>query len=234
VWSFLIGCAVLLLVVGCPGVRSGAPKKEQGHTEATEEQARSPEATASEEARCEGTRNIALGASFKSGASALTNDLPGCPNGGLLLGSDKPDKLDAGDGEDEVRGLGAKDSLWGGFGKDVMYGGTGNDFLTGSTVDEDSHDKSKDVLHGGPGRDSVNGFGGDDVLYGGDGDDVNRLYGGKGEDVLYGGYGNDFLDATLDGQRDKLYCGKGKDEYAADKFDHVSNSCEKKVVMGGM
>ena len=46
---FLIGCAVLLLVVGCSGVRSGASKKEQG---------RSPQATASEEARCEGTRTL--------------------------------------------------------------------------------------------------------------------------------------------------------------------------------
>jgi RTX calcium-binding nonapeptide repeat (4 copies) len=239
----LIGCAVLL-VVGCAGGGSEAPQKEQGrtkatkqeqrHTEATKEQAHSPEATASEEAPCGRTRTVDLGASFESGASALTNDVPGCPNGGLLLGTNKPDKLDAGGGDDEIRGLGAKDSLWGGFGNDVVYGGPGNDFLTGSTVDEDGHDKSKDVLHGGPGRDSVNAFGSDDVLYGGDGDDNNRLYGGKGEDVLYGGDGNDFLDASLDGQRDKLYCGKGKDEYAADKIDHVSSSCEKKVMMGRM
>jgi Ca2+-binding RTX toxin-like protein len=57
------------------------------------------------------------------------------------------------------------------------------------------------------------------------------LYGDKGEDVIYGGDGNDFLDASLDGQRDKLYCGKGKDEYVAEKIDHVSSSCEKKVMM---
>src|SRR5215216_5377006 len=73
----LIGCAFLLLVVGCSGTRSEAPKekekgrteatKEQRHTEATTtarehteatttEQERTPEATESEEARCEGTR----------------------------------------------------------------------------------------------------------------------------------------------------------------------------------
>jgi hypothetical protein len=55
----------------------------------------------------------------------------------------------------------------------------------------------------------------------------------KGKDVLYGGDGDDFLDASLDGQRDKLYCGEGKDEYAADKIDYVSSSCEKKTLMGG-
>ena len=44
--AFLVGCAVVL-VVGCTGVRSGASQEEQRHrTEATEEQARSPEATA--------------------------------------------------------------------------------------------------------------------------------------------------------------------------------------------
>jgi hypothetical protein len=47
--ALLIGCAVLLLGVGCAGVRSESPK-EQGHTEATKkEQTRSPGATTSEE-----------------------------------------------------------------------------------------------------------------------------------------------------------------------------------------
>ena len=53
--------------------------------------------------------------------------------------------------------------------------------------------------------------------------------GGKGEDVLYGGDGNDVLTGVDDRQRDKLYCGKGKDEYVADKNDYVDSSCEKKV-----
>ncbi len=227
--AFLIGCAVLL-VVGCAGVRSEALKEEQqGQAQATSKEERSPEAAA-EEKRCRETRTFDRG-----GGSYITNDVPGCPKGGLLSGTDEPDKLAGQEGEDEVHGLGAADELWGGFGKDVMYGGSGDDFLTGSTVDEVGHDKSKDVLHGGPGIDSVNGGWGDDVLYGGDGDDVNRVYGDKGEDVLYGGDGNDFLDGTLDGgDRDELYCGKGKDEYAADKNDHVSSSCETKVLMGRM
>ena len=217
VGALLVGCA-FLLVVGCSGARPEASKEEQG---------RSPEATASEENRCGVTRTFDRG----GGRPYVTNDVPGCPSGGLLEGTDARDKLAGEAGEDKVHGLSAADNLWGGFGSDVMYGGPGDDFLTGSTVNEAGHDKSKDVLHGGSGRDSVNGFGGDDVLYGGD-DDVNRVHGGKGEDVLYGGDGNDFLDGTLDGgDRDELYCGKGKDEYAADNNDHVSSSCEKKVLM---
>jgi hypothetical protein len=226
--TFFIGCAVLL-VVGCAGMRSEAPEETQGRTEATkQEQARSPEATASEDDRCEETHPIDL-----QGRTYTTNDVSGCPKGGLLSGTNGRDKLDGEDGDDEIRGLGAADELWGGFGSDIIYGGPGDDFLTGSTVNEVGHDKSKDVLHGGPGRDSVNGFGGDDVIYGGDGDDVERLWGGGGEDVIRGGDGDDFLDGTFDGgDRDELYCGKGKDQYAADKNDRVSSSCEVKAVMG--
>jgi Ca2+-binding RTX toxin-like protein len=228
VGTFLIGCAVLL-VVGCSGTQSEAPEeeqrhtettKEQEHTEATEEQTHSPRA-APEEHRCGGTRTF-----DRWGGPYITNDVPGCPNGGVLKGTDERDKLAGEDGEDKVHGLSA-----------------GDDFLTGSTVNEAGHDRSKDVLHGGPGRDWVEGFRGDDVLYGGDGDDNTvyaekfkdnlhgGLYGDEGEDVLYGGDGNDFLDASADGQRDKLYCGKGSDEYAADEIDYVSSSCEEKVTM---
>jgi hypothetical protein len=200
--AFLIGCAVLL-VVGCAGVGSEARQKEQTH---------SPQATASEEARCEGTRTYHVwyivypngqNSSLQSGSAedmkkagkkagkvqeggvVTTNDLPGCPKGGLLLGTDKRDFLDGLDGDDEIRGLGARDVLNGGLGSDVIYGGAGND-----------------ELRAGHGQ-------------------------GQGEDVLYGGEGNDFLVDDDDGQRGKLYCGKGKDQYVADKKDYVDSSCEK-------
>jgi hypothetical protein len=224
--AFLIGCAVLL-VVGCAGVRSEAPKEEQGHTEGTEkEQARSPEPTVSEEATCGETRTSEL-----YGESFVTNDVYGCPtNGGLLSGTDGPDNLDGRDGEDEIRGLGANDDLIGGSGSDVIYGGPGNDFLKGNTYVGGAV-SSKDVLHGGPGSDQLGDFdGGDDVIYGGDGDDLDVI-GGKGEDVIYGGDGNDVVDgATADKQqRDKLYCGEGKDYYVADEIDYVDSSCEMKT-----
>ena len=208
--TFLIGCAVLLLlVVGCAGTSPESSKKEQGHTEATnKEQGRSPKATASEEARCEGTRTYQKGRVVRGHRFVLTtNDLPDCPKGGPLLGTDKPDKLGAKEGEDEIRGLGARDQIFGGVGKDVIYGGPGDDSpLVGEK--------------------------GADVIYGGDGDDTVEEV--KGADVIYGEDGNDYLDASFDGERDKLYCGKGKDYYDANKIDYVSSSCEKKVKVTGM
>src|SRR5215211_4856484 len=207
VGTFLIGCAVLLLVVGCAGTSSETSnKKERGS---------SPQAPASEEARCEGTRSYHIyqvlhkpgywngplrtgseedmkKADKKAGQMTMdfgvytTNDLPGWPNkGGLLKGTDKPDMLDGKHGDDEIRGLGGSDHY----------------------------------LDGGPGS---------DIIYGGDGDD--GVHGGNGEDVLYGGDGNDIVTDYYDEQRDKLYCGEGRDEYVAGKNDYVDSSCEKKVL----
>jgi hypothetical protein len=155
---------------------------------------------AAEEDGCEGTRIMET-----MGFDYTTNDVPGCPKGGVLSGTDRRDYLYGGNSEDEVRGLGADDDLWGGLGGDLIYGGPGNDLIESS----------------GSQRGNA-----EDVLYGGDGDDL--LFGDEGEDVFYGGEGNDFLGGFLDGQdRDKLYCGKGRDRYAADKNDYVDSSCEK-------
>jgi RTX calcium-binding nonapeptide repeat (4 copies) len=175
-----MGCTVLLMVVGCAGAGSQASQEEQGNTEATKEQARSSEATASEEARCEGTRTIKP--ADIEGAVMTTNDLPGCPKGGLLSGTNEDDNNDGlygGKGDDEIHGLGGVDTIIGGGGNDVIYAGPGNDtFLSGFDGD--------DVIYGGDGNEEeMDGAGGDDVIYGGDGDDY--MYGEKGEDVLYGG-----------------------------------------------
>ena len=155
--TFLIGCAVLL-VVGCAATRSESPK-QQGHNEATAEQARSSEATVSEEvARCAGTRTTKL--PRLSEGIFFTNDLPSCPNkGGLLSGTDKSDHLAGKDGDDEIRALGGSDWLYGGpgsemplfgqEGEDVIYGGPGNDReLLGAG------DGQRDELYCGKGRDT--------------------------------------------------------------------------------
>jgi hypothetical protein len=225
VGTFLIGGAVLL-GVGCAGAGSEAPRKEQGHTKATKqehghteatmkEQTRSPEATeAEEEARCEGTRTTKI--PDLSGGTFITNDLPGCPKGGLLEGTDKRnhrvDMLAGKDGDDEIRGLGGGDALFGGPGSDVIYGGPGDERPLSSQE-------------------------GDDVIYGGPGNDW-PMSGDEGEDVLYGGDGRDRLSglqpplSRRPAQRDELYCGKGKDTYTADKLDYVDSSCEKKQPLG--
>ena len=230
VGTFLIGCAVLLLVVGCSGMRSEGPKKGKGHTETTKkDQTRSPQATASEEARCGGTPTIKK---KPGGTGHVTNDVSGCPKGGLLRGTDGPDKLYGKDGDDEIRGLGGEDAISGELGSDTLYGGLGNGFLEASDRSARDRFMSEDVLYGGPGRDYVfDHDAADDVLYGGAGDD-KQLFAGKGEDVYYGGEGNDLLGDGEDGQRDKLYCGEGKDHYLADKIDYVDSSCEKGKLVG--
>ena len=91
----------------------------------------------------------------------MTNDVPGCPTGGLLSGTDGRDNLDGKKGEHEIRGLGGVDVIFGGDGSDVIYGGPGDDT----------------PLWGGRGE---------DVIYGGAGGDPD-LSGGPGEDVVYGG-----------------------------------------------
>lgn len=226
VGTFLIGCAVLL-VVGCAGTRSEAPQEEeQGHTEVSNKnQTSSLEATASEEARCEGTRTIKVtwlqqfpdSGPIKQSVVFTTNDLPDCPNkGGLLSGTDRRDRLNGFDGDDEIRGLAGPDFIVGGAGNDVIYAGPGDDKGKGKYFDRDvMGNRGDDVLYGGAGNDNLGSDLGQDV----------------GEDVYYGEGGNDVIFASFpDGQPDKLYCGKGKDRYFADKIDYVDSSCEKNMV----
>ena len=211
-------------------MRSEASKqKEQDHAEAK----------ASEEARCSQTRTFKANTGVSAYGDTVevwtTNDVPGCPNGGLLSGTDGKDLLDGKDGDDEIHGLGGEDDIVGGDGNDVIYGGPGDEgYLAG--------DRGDDVINGGPGDDyGLFGDRGDDVIYGGDGEE--QLAGAAGEDVLYGGNGNDKLDG-LDHSigspvgptvRDELYCGPGKDKYAADRLDYVDSSCEEKEkeIFGG-
>jgi RTX calcium-binding nonapeptide repeat (4 copies) len=159
--AFLIGCAVLL-VAGASGVQAETSKKE--------------------EARCEGTRTIKDG-------SRITNDIPGCPKGGLLLGTDGSDQtrssdparpsLDGGDGDDTIRGLGGSDYIYHQSGDDVVYEGGGDDDLV--------PDSGNDVIYGGAGNDFLasNDDGGD------------KLYCGAGRDKYYANK-NDYVDSSCE------------------------------------
>lgn len=82
------------------------------------------------------------------------------------------DTINAGNGDDIVRGLGGNDIISGGRGNDTLYGGAGSDTLDGGT--------GNDKLYGGEG---------DDTLTGGNGNDL--LVGGAGADALNGGAGTD-------------------------------------------
>ena len=188
VGPLLIGCAFLLLAVGCSGTRSEAPQEGQEHTEATnKEQIRSPQATDSEEARCEGTQTFERPYEPHE-EDWLTNDVPGCPNGGLLSGTDSNDKLDGLEGDDQIRGLGAKDQLLGGNGSDFIDGGYGDDELQGVW--------GKDVLYGGDGNDLLDGASNDDG-------ERDELYCGKGKDH-YSAKKIDYVDSSCEVKRPPL------------------------------
>jgi hypothetical protein len=182
--AFLVGCAVLL-VAGASGVQAQDSNKE--------------------EARCEGTSPTKNPIAGSGEGPWTTNDLPGCPKGGLLKGTDKVDRLYGGDGDDVIRALGGSDLVIDGGGNDVIYLGPGDDVTQLGNL--------------------PNEWPGDDVIYGGSGHD--DIGGHKGADVYHGGDGNDFIYDMRDRQPDKIYCGKGKDRYYADKIDYVDSSCEK-------
>ena len=174
------------------------------------------------------------------GVVYTTNDVyPGGPWGGVLRGTEEDDSWLGGDGgEDEVYGLGGNDTIEGGACDDKLYGGPGDDGSTTPSSPPIAGDMGDDVLYGGPGGDRMVGEEGDDVLHGGPGNDElseggsdRELEISSGKDIFYGEDGNDVIFAT-DGQRDELYCGKGKDDYYADKIDSVASSCEVKQQPG--
>jgi Ca2+-binding RTX toxin-like protein len=106
--------------------------------------------------------------------SVVTNDVPGCPKGGLLLGTDKPDKLYGGAGDDKIRGLGGRDDIDGVSGDDVIYEGDGDDKLLGGGLGED-------VIYGGDGDDfifAMDGFRHHRVV-----EQRDEIYCGEGRDV---------------------------------------------------
>lgn len=150
--------------------------------------------------------------------------------------SGRADFVDAGPGNDQVRGLGGNDRLEGGDGNDRLLGGAGNDTLLGGAGNDTLLGQAgraalvggagndvlrgggrNDILDGGAGRDRLIGGGGgdelldqdggNDTLVGGNGND--RLVGGQGRDRLDGGDGNDSLDGGIG--RDRVLGGRGDD-----------------------
>src|SRR5215207_8001491 len=119
--TLLVGCAVFLMA-GASGVLAETSNKE--------------------EARCQGTSTTKNPVPGSGGGPYTTNDLPGCPDGGLLLGTDKNDRLHGKDGDDEIRALGGRDVILGGVGNDAVYMGPGDDFIQ-------PEDGGDDVIYGG-------------------------------------------------------------------------------------
>ena len=120
----------------------------------------------------------------------------------VVRGGNGEDEVNGGDGNDTVFGGDRNDLLEGGGGRDVLRGENGDDRLFDSTRVETEGD---DALFGGPGNDFISATGGNDYLEGNDGHDW--LIGGDHNDTLLGGNGNDILDGG--NGRDSLNGGPG-------------------------
>ncbi|MCM2343331.1 MAG: cadherin domain-containing protein [Alphaproteobacteria bacterium] len=128
-----------------------------------------------------------------------------------------PAIVDAGAGDDRVRGANDDDALFGDDGADTLYGGIGNDIIVGGLGNDNLYGEAgDDILHGGDDNDILNAGDGHDILNGGAGDDI--LMGGVGDDISYGEVGNDTISAGAgnditygDGGDDTLSGGAGND-----------------------
>lgn len=130
--------------------------------------------------------------------------------------------IDAGDGNDLVRGGAADDTISGGLGNDKIAAGVGNDSVDGG----EGNDKllggnGDDTLNGDAGNDRIRGGRGNDLVNGGDGND--RLAGNSDNDTLNGGAGNDRMSA-----------GSGENElFGEDGNDLLSGNSNYDLLDGG-
>lgn len=129
----------------------------------------------------------------------------------VVLGTDAPNRVSLGGGDDVMCAGGGDDQVFAGGGADMVFGGPGDDDVRGGA--------DPDRLFGGDGDDQLIGDGGDDELNGNNGADVIRA--GVGSDVARGGpgddqlFGNDGAD-NLDGNGgDDLLEGQGGDDRLA-------------------
>jgi Ca2+-binding RTX toxin-like protein len=134
-----------------------------------------------------------------------------------LLGTDSPDRMEALQGDDVLRGFSGRDQLVGDRadrpddppdGNDQLYGNLGRDFLTG--------EGGSDLLKGGPRRDEI------------DVHDNFNLVTNPGEDTVFGGFGDDDITRAEDGFKDTIDCGEGSQDRVLgydEGLDEITN-CE--------
>lgn len=154
-------------------------------------------------------------------------------NGAAMNGSHKVDVaaiIDAGDGDDIVRGGDLGNDLLGGSGNDTLVGGRLDDWLLGQDGDDvlfagavsnisfaagDAAAEAAAIAVNGGNGNLLRGGAGNDRLYGGRGADwleggagVDRILGGDGADIISGGAGDDRF-----GNGAALFGGGGSDQY---------------------
>ncbi|WP_372095064.1 hypothetical protein [Tistrella mobilis] len=165
------------------------------------------------------------------------------------VGTERDDRILAGQGDDILHGLGGNDDIRGYSGDDTIYGGagtdtidagSGDDFVTGDDGDDvisgqDGRDslfgsEGNDRIDGGAGADQLGGDGGNDTIMGGTGDDViygdaagqagdDTLFGGDGADQIRGGGGRDVIHG--DGGNDLIHGDDGDDDLQGNDDDDI-------------
>ena len=108
----------------------------------------------------------------------------------VMYGTNNPDRMRAGDGDDSMWGRAGADRLEGGAGNDSIFGGDGDDIITDIFGD--------DTIIAGGGNDAVRGGPGADLLLPGTGNDftyhtaeITQSFSGPGNDFARGGAAND-------------------------------------------
>lgn len=121
-------------------------------------------------------------------------------------------------GDDVITGTDGPDVVWAGAGNDEIDTGLDEDVVcAGSGRDRVNTGGQGDRVWAGAGNDSVTAFSGDDLVYGEDGAD--RILGGDQTDELHGHAGPDYINAgdsrTGRGEGDFAYGGLGRDRMKA-------------------
>ncbi|MRU15509.1 hypothetical protein FDP25_08720 [Roseovarius sp. A21] len=170
--------------------------------------------------------------------------------GRILSGSDGPDSMVGGTGNDFIRADAGEDTIEGGAGNDSLVAGSGSDLVRGGPGDDNIPGKAgNDTIYGDDGNDQLGGSDGFDLIFGGEGHDLagggdqnDTMDAGPGDDWFSGGWGNDIVrgntgDDKLAGSydddwvyggdgNDSLGGGEGRDELYGDTGNDVLGAGE--------
>ncbi len=135
----------------------------------------------------------------------------------VTIGAGVNGRIEAGEGDDVVRGSKGKLSIFGGNGNDLIYGGDEGD---------------DDTMYGGGGDDTIYGGQHNDLIFGGSGDGYIVL--GEGRQQAFGGDGNDLIYGGDEGEDDTLYGGGGNDTiYGGEHNDLIFGGSGDDVLVAG-
>jgi Ca2+-binding RTX toxin-like protein len=131
----------------------------------------------------------------------VANLIEGGAGDDRLVGTDAPDDIFAGEGNNTINARGGNDRVTSGGGQDTINTGKGNDVVNSGG--------GNDVIFSRDGDDVIDAGDGNDRITAGDGKDV--ITGGNGNDWISGGDGDDIINAGLG--RDRVYGGYGSDTF---------------------